>query len=248
MNAATGRQVDQPRSEQNVSDGERWFSMIAGAALAAAGLSGRGKTSWLTALVGGGLIYRGVTGHCHTYAALGIDTSQRKSTTVIPAQHGCKVEKKITINRPAAELYSFWRDVENLPRVMSHVKSIEATDRVRSHWTADGVFGKSVEWDAEIFNDRENELIAWRSVPGGQVDTAGSVRFTELPHGRGTEVTIEMKYDPPAGKIGAWVATLSGSDPAKLIEEDLRRFKSVMEAGEAPTIEGQPRGQGAAPR
>jgi uncharacterized membrane protein len=133
--------------------------------------------------------------------------------------------------REPAELYSFWRELENLPKIMSHLKSVEPTDRVRSHWVADGPLGKSVEWDAEIFNDVENELIAWRSLPGSEVDTAGSVRFQALANNSGTVVTVNLKYDPPAGKVGAWVASLLGRDPGRMISEDLNRFKSLMEAG-----------------
>jgi uncharacterized membrane protein len=229
---ATHREFRDDREEgANVEFQERILSSIAGALLAAYGLSSGKKGSLLMAGLGGALLHRGMTGRCYVYNALGINTAKPQPATVIPAKHGDRVEKSITIMREPAELYSFWRELENLPKIMSHVKTVEPTDRVRSHWVADGPLGKSVEWDAEIFNDVENELIAWRSLPGSGVDTAGSVRFQALANNSGTVVTVNLKYDPPAGKVGSWVASLLGRDPERMITEDLNRFKSLMEAG-----------------
>jgi uncharacterized membrane protein len=100
-----------------------------------------------------------------------------------------------------------------------------------------------VEWDAEIVTDKPNEVIAWRSLDGSDVDTAGSVHFRELPGGRGTEVRVELKYDPPAGKLGTAVAKLFGLSPEAQIRADLRRFKQILEAGEVPSTAGQPHGR-----
>jgi uncharacterized membrane protein len=220
----------------NVGHNERLVSSLAGACLLAGGLSSHRKGSLLLAGLGGALLYRGMSGTCHLYKALGVNTHRRNPATVIPAQQGCKLEKTVIVNRPASELYSFWRELENLPKVMRHLKSVEAIDRVRSHWVAEGALGKEVQWDAEIFNDAENELIAWRSLPGGDVDTAGSVRFQPIGQHHGTAVTVTMKYDPPAGKVGAWVASLTGSGLEKKIEEDLARFKQLMEAEESLSV------------
>jgi uncharacterized membrane protein len=230
---ATHREFRDDRQQgPNVEFQERIISSIAGALLAAYGLSGGKKGSLLMAGLGGALLHRGMTGHCYMYNALGINTAKPQPATVIPAKHGDRVEKSITILREPAELYSFWRELENLPKIMTHLKTVEPLDRVRSHWVADGPLGKSVEWDAEIFNDVENELIAWRSLPGSEVDTAGSVRFQSLGNSNsGTVVTVNLKYDPPAGKVGAWVASLLGRDPESMINEDLHRFKTLMEAG-----------------
>src|SRR5690606_8464855 len=115
------------------------------------------------------LLYRGVTGHCHSYEMLGIDTSEHKATTGVPAQYGIRVEETITINRSPEHLFGFWRDVENLAQVMQHLKRVDAIDAHRSHWVAEGPLGIQVEWDAEIFNERSGELIAWRSLPGGDI-------------------------------------------------------------------------------
>ncbi len=229
-------------SRKNVGSTERWISLGAGAALTLLGLSRRGLGGLLSLGAGAALIHRGVTGHCRVYESIGVDTSEHKSSTAVPAQSGCRVEKTITINRSPEDLYTYWRDVENLPKVMRHLQSVDAQDKQRSHWVAKGPMGITVEWDAEIFNERENEMIAWRSLPGSQIDTAGSVHFNKLPHDRGTEVRVSIKYNPPGGKIGDRIAWLLGSDLEQEIHTDLKNFKAAMEAGEIPTVQGQPRG------
>jgi len=148
-----------------------------------------------------------------------------------------EVHQTITINRPAEELYRFWRDFQNLPRVMTHLESVEAGGNGRSHWTARGPAGMTVEWDADVTEDRPNQFIAWRSV-GGQVDTAGSVRFVPAPGGRGTEVHVQMRYDPPGGVLGQWAAQLFGEAPEQQVYDDLRHFKQVMETGQVVLSEG----------
>src|SRR5439155_24873113 len=119
--------------------------------------------------------------------------------TSVPAGSGCKVEKLVTINRPADDLYLYWINFENLPNFMRHLESVKRLDGRRSHWVAKAPLGMSVEWDAEVHTARPNELISWRSLPGSEVDTAGSVHF--VPRGRATEVQVVLKYDPPAGKV-----------------------------------------------
>jgi uncharacterized membrane protein len=216
--------------DQNVGDTERILSMAAGAGLAAVGLvRGRWGGLLLSAL-GAGLAWRGYSGRCQCYAALGINTANHNPATAVPAQHGVKVEKKIIIDRSPDELYRFWRKLENLPQVMSHLKKVESVDSQCSHWVAKGPLGKEIEWHAEIINEREPELIAWRSLPGGHIDTAGSVHFNRAPHG-GTELTLSMKYNPPAGKIGAQIAEWLGDGLEQMLDEDLNRFKKTMETG-----------------
>ncbi len=230
----------QTHQSLNVGSTERSVSILGGAALIGAGLS-RGRLSGLLiTLAGGGLLYRGLTGHCYTYQALGIDTTEHADNTVIPAQAGTKVEKSVIINRPIGELYSYWRDLENLPKCMRHLKSVKVLDDNRSRWVAEGPLGVTLQWQAEVFNEREPELIAWRSLPGSQVATTGSVRFKDLGNGRGTSVTVSLKYDPPGGKIGSTVAWLMGRDAEQEVDEDLRQFKSRMEGGGVPTIENPP--------
>jgi uncharacterized membrane protein len=154
-----------------------------------------------------------------------------------------RVAQAITINRSPEEVYRFWRDFQNLPRFMKRLESVQATGDKRSHWVAKAPAGTTVEWDAEITEDRPNELIAWRSLEGADVDNVGSVRFERAPGGRGTVVKVNMQYSPPAGAIGAGVAKLFGEDPEWQIKNALRRFKQLMETGEIITTEGQPAGR-----
>ncbi|WP_256874658.1 MULTISPECIES: SRPBCC family protein [unclassified Nostoc] len=160
-----------------------------------------------------------------------------------------KVEKTLTINKPVEELYRFWRNFDNLPRFIKHLKEVRVYDEKRSHWISKGFLNESVEWDVVITEDRENELIAWTSVEGAAIETSGRVHFKPAPGDRGTEVKTIREFTPPGGAIGAAlakpvadIAKLFGEDPELQIKEDLRRFKMLMEAGEIATTEGQPRG------
>jgi uncharacterized membrane protein len=232
----------------NVGQVERWASAVGGGALALYGLTRGNLPGVALALLGASLVYRGTTGHCYAYQAAGINTASGEAenpNVSVRGGHGVKVEKSLTINRPPEELFRFWRNFENLPRVMSHLEAVQVTGANRSHWVAKGPAGVSVEWDAEVYNEKENELIAWRSLGGADVDNAGSVHFRPAPAGRGTELRVVLKYDPPAGVVGAAVAKLFGEEPEQQIDEDLRRFKTMMETGEVPTTEGQPSGRGA---
>jgi uncharacterized membrane protein len=143
-----------------------------------------------------------------------------------------RTKRSITVNRPVEEVYSFWHNFENLPRFMRHLESVSVLDEKRSHWVAKAPAGKTVEWDAETTDDRPNELIAWRSLPGADVYNAGEVRFNPAPGNRGTEVRVTIEYDPPFGKLGSKVAMLWREEPGQQIADDLRHFKQVLETGE----------------
>jgi uncharacterized membrane protein len=173
--------------------------------------------------------------------ALDIILSQRLSG----ARKGgtIRVAQAVTINRAPEELYRFWRDLQNLPRFLKHLESVRETGNRRSHWVAKAPAGRTVEWDAEITEDRTNELIAWRSIEGADVDHSGSVRFDRAPDGRGSIVRVEMRYRPPAGALGDIVAKLFGENPEWQVKDSLRRFKQLMETGEIITTEGQPAGR-----
>lgn len=231
----------------NVADAERWASALGGAALAAWGLKqlrdDRTPAGAMIAAAGASLIVRGATGHCPVYSAAGYSSATADTKAALGGSRGVKVDHAFTIKRSPAELYIYWRRLEELPRFMSHLVSVKQIDERRSHWVAKGPAGRVVEWDAEIINEIPNELLAWRTLPEADVVSAGSVHFTPAPGGRGTEVRVRLQYEPPAGKLGAIVAWLFGDEPSQTIQEDLRRFKQLMEAGEIPTIEGQPRGR-----
>lgn len=243
MTSGASRSVRQRRQTQNVHDYERYASAIGGGALAVYGLTRGSLGGIILAAIGGGLLYRGTTGHCNVYEAIGINTAEGSSNATVSKERGIRVQKSVTINRSPEELYSFWRDFKNLPRFMNHLESVNVTGEKRSHWVAKAPAGTTVEWDAEIINEKENELIAWRSLEGADVDNSGSVRFQPAQGGRGTEVKIEIQYTPPGGVLGAAIAKLFGEEPQQQVDEDLRRFKQLMEAGEIPTSQGQSSGR-----
>lgn len=227
----------------NVGGVERWTSTAVGAGLLMAGLSRRDRSGVVAAIAGGVLLFRGASGYCPVNAAVGRNTATDDTRAALGGSRGVKVKQSITIGRPVSELYAFWRDLENLPRFMEHLKSVRRMDRDRSHWVVKAPAGMRVEWDAEIINEVENQVIGWRSLPGGDVASAGSVNFDDAGEGRGTRVTVHLQYDPPAGKLGALFAKLFGEEPTQQIREDLRRLKRLLEAGEVPTIEGQTSGR-----
>jgi uncharacterized membrane protein len=176
-------------------------------------------------------------------AAVDLLCAQQLTRGVTSRQGSTPVVVTLTINRPREELYKAWRNFENLARWMNHLKSVDLKDDRRSHWAAAGPAGSTVEWDAEITEDRPNEMIAWRSLEGSDFDHHGVVRFEPAPGNRGTMVTVEMRYAPPGGTLGSAVAAWFGEDPPQSIKMDLRRFKQVMEVGEVITTEGQPAGR-----
>ena len=143
-----------------------------------------------------------------------------------------RTKRSVTINRPVAEVYAFWRDFEKLPQFMRHLESVNVMGDGRSHWVAKAPAGRTVEWDAEITEERENELIAWRSLGGADIYNAGSVHFHPAPGNRGTEVRLELDYDPPMGKLGSKIAMLFREEPGQQAQDDLRHFKQVMETGD----------------
>ena len=152
------------------------------------------------------------------------------------------VHKRITVERPRPQVYAFWRNLTQLPQFMDHLASVQGDTEGVTHWRAKGP-GGSVEWDAELVEDKPNELISWRSLEGTTVSNCGQVRFERAPGGRGTIVRVALEYRPPAGALGAAVAKIFGREPSQQIREDIRRFKQLIEAGEIVTTEGQPAGR-----
>jgi uncharacterized membrane protein len=214
----------------NVGQAERWMSIAAGLGMIAYSLHRRRMRGVLVP-AGGVLILRGVSGRCSVNQMLGRNGAHMHETdSPVASVHrgeGIRVDKTVTINRPADELYRFWKNFENLPRFMHHLESVTVLDDLRSHWVVRGPAHTRYEWDAEIHNAIENELIAWRSLDG-DVNHAGSVHFRPAAGG-GTEVRVELRYEPPAGKLGAAIARLLGEEPDQQVEDDLLRFKEVME-------------------
>jgi uncharacterized membrane protein len=156
------------------------------------------------------------------------------------SEHGIQIKRHVIVQKAPPTLFAFWRNFENLPRFMGRLDSVRMADDKASHWVVKGPAGARVEWDARIINERENELISWESVGESDVRHAGSVQFRPLAGERGTDVTVTLRYQPPAGRLGATVAKLLGDDPSEQIAEDLNRFKRLMETGQAPRRKPEP--------
>jgi uncharacterized membrane protein len=234
----------------NVGDAERVLSLLTGSALAVYGLRRRGAGAVGIALVGAELVRRGASGRCMVYEALGVTTADggrvlphhddvTSRAATVNARRAIKIERTVTILRPREELYAFWRRFENLPRFMQHLESVTCPDDMHSHWMAKLPHGRTAEWDAEIVNDIEHELIAWKTVGDPDVAHAGSVHFRDAAQNRGTEVRIVFDYEPPGARLIGQVARALGHVPDALAREDLRRFKQLMETGELATVDGQ---------
>jgi len=218
---------------------ERCAWAIGGAGLFALAIKKGTPVSGLLAIAGGDLIYHGMTGNSLLLGAVrgrGLWATRGKSAS-IPYQQGIRVDKSIVIEVPRERLYTFWRNLENLPRFMTHLRSVSRVNDRISRWVAEAPGGRTVQWDAEIIHDEPHQRIGWRSLPGSEVDSAGSVQFRPVQGARSTEVIVELQYDPPGGVLGAALAKLMGEDPADQIEQDLRQLKHMLESGsvqEAP--------------
>ncbi|MEI6351320.1 MAG: SRPBCC family protein [Verrucomicrobiota bacterium] len=213
----------------NVSEGERQGSIYAGIALMLLGFIRRGFSGVLLGGLGSLLLERGITGHCSMYENMGVSSAGGKSAA---PRFGQKVERNISINRPREQVFAFWRDFRNLPRFMEHVERVDILDDQRSHWVVKAPGGGTVEWDARIINEHPNEMIAWESLPGAEVENSGSVWFTPAPDGRGTQIKVSFQYNPPGGMLGKVGAWLFGESPEQQIEQDLARLKNVLEGRE----------------
>lgn len=234
MEEATPGKNLQNESSGKMGDAERWSSLIGGGALVLNGLRDRSLKGVLMALAGGGLAYHAAT-------------SEKSLPETISEAAGLndsiRAERTVTIaNKSPQELYTFWRNFENLPTFMKHLQRVNVIDNTRSHWVTSAPLNNTVEWDAEIITDRPNELIAWTSVGDSDINNSGFVRFQPAPAGRGTEVKAVLEYNPPGGALAAAIAKLFGEEPEQQLGDELRRFKMLMEAGEIATTDGQPMG------
>lgn len=220
------------RDAENVGESERWMSMLAGGALVLLGVSKKSIGGALLAALGGGLIYRGKTARCPVYQKLGISSKNPMGTELV-------LEASTTIYRSPEEVFRFYRDFDNLPRFMKHLESVTPLGGGRSRWVMSA--GKRrIAWDAQIVEEREYELIRWRSLDGADIHHHGQVRFERAPGDRGTEVHVMWRYHPPGAIAGALIAKLAELYTATTLKEELYRMKQIIEAGEISTIAGQP--------
>ncbi len=227
----------------NAARVERIVSLVGGSALISFGLTRRSLATLPLALIGSGLVYHGIRGNRSDYAERYDGEKGLPGGTSVPYGQGICAEQQVIIDKSPEELYRFWRNLENLPAFMTHLRSVHVLDDTHSHWVADAPAGMKVEWDAEIINDIPNQLIGWRSVPNStQVPNAGSVHFERAPGDRGTIVKVEMQYDPPAGPLGAAFAKMFGVEPSDAIYADLQHLKQMLETGEVAATDNQPHG------
>lgn len=220
----------------------RMISAAGGTLLALYGLRRRSGPGALAAAAGGALVYSAASDF---RTIRGIRENRLGGDGIrLLRSRPIRIQRSVTVNRPREEVFGFWRNLENLPQFMRHLENVRSLDDRRSRWVARLPGGVSrLEWEAEITQERPGELIAWRSLPDSEVLTTGVVRFEDAPGDRGTRVHVSLDYSPPAGAIGEAVARLLNPVNRRMIREDMRRFKSLLEAGEIPTTEGQPSGR-----
>ena len=216
----------------SLADAENWLALGAGALLLLVGASRRSTAGACLAVSSAPLLYRGITGRWPD--VLNGHAQPDSTKSALGGDRGVHVRESIRLEVPLADVYRFWRRLENLPQFMTHLDRVTEASDGTSHWVTSGPAGLAVEWDAEIINEVENKVLAWRSLPGSDVVTAGSVNFDAARGGRSTQVSVHLQYAPPAGKAGALVASLFGREPSQTVREDLRHFKQLLEAGEIP--------------
>jgi uncharacterized membrane protein len=226
-------------STLNVGQAERIISVIGGTTMAVLAIRNWNKVYGKAfGVLGAILLKRGVTGFCEVNHFMGRNTAHKKAAAM-------EVKATFTINKPREEVYSFWRNLENLPSFMKHLDEVEVLDEKRSSWTAKlpGGVGK-VSWEAVIQEEEPNALLSWSSLPGSKIDNAGELRFAEAPRNEGTEVHARISYRLPAGDVGSLAGKLFNPLVEGMIREDLRRFKSLLETGEIPSSKHTRRGHG----
>jgi len=225
---ATGQGVSE---YVNIGATERIASAVAGGFLTVFGLRRRGTAGYGMALLGAELLYRGASGHCKTYSAFGVTTKDHVEPGT-PAEvdhaHSISVRQSVYVQRPRAELFALWRDFSKLPQFMDHLERVDVLSATHSHWVVAGPAGSTVEWDAEIVDEREGEWIAWHTVAPAQVPNNGTVMFCEMSDG-GTDVFVTLEAQPPAGKFGDLVARMFGRAPNRQVRKALERFKEMAE-------------------
>jgi uncharacterized membrane protein len=231
-----------------MDDLQRWVSGLSGAALLYYGLRQRNASRWALTALGAGLIYQGASGNnLLDYVPVVNEVPViNRLTTQESAPTELRIRKSLTINRPASELYEYWRDLGKLPTFMTHVKSVQEVGDNLSHWVVNVMRGMELEWDARITVDRPNEMIAWETLPESTLQNRGYVKF--IPTAYGTEVSVSLEYDPPATMGGELAGRAVKFIAEQQIKEEIRNFKRLMETGELPTTEGQPSGRASSRR
>lgn len=230
----------------NVGSVERIASGVLGGAIALQGLRRRGIRGLLMAVGGGYLVYRGASGQCGLYQRLGIDRSGSSDGAAPDVSAAApEVQRSVTVGRPAEELHEYWRDPEHLNELVGEFATIEDVGNGRLHWTVAGPLDRTMEWETEFVEDSEGEVLRWETVEGTRLPSEWTVRYADAPGEQGTEVSLRVRFDPPGGSVGAALIERLGIAPKTIVEATLRRFRSLAETGEVPTLEGNPSARGA---
>lgn len=240
------RPPDREREERvNVGPSGRLASVSLGGSLVGYGLRRRGTIRGKTAAaIGGYLVYRGVSGHCLAYSALEIDTASRHRLEPGASETAVTAERSITVNAPAEELHEFWRDPERLSEIAGTYADVHRASEDSVRWTVHGPMSRTRSWKMRVVEERPGELLRWESAEAAKVPSEATVRFEPAPGDRGTEVSLRIRWDPPAGRLGAAVLERFGVVPSTVLATALRRCKSLAETGEVPTLEGNPSARG----
>jgi uncharacterized membrane protein len=221
--------------EKNVGETERAFSLMGGLGLLIAGFAKRGFSGVAMGVLGALLMQRGASGHCSMYQRFGISGAD-SARPGVPDNIGVNLVRSVLIEKPAEELFAFWRHLPNIARLSPRIKEIERLDERRSHWIVQTPWGQRLEWNALLINEHPNALLAWESEPGADVEHAGSIRFENEPHGLGTVVSINLEYNPPGGLLGRLAMLLYARRIRREIEHVLAQFKSLIEKGEPAKV------------
>lgn len=220
---------------------ERMASAVLGGTLLTLGLGRRTLGGTAIALASGELLYRGIRGRRHVLRALGLGSTGAREQHEPEAQaEPPEVRRTLTIGKSAEELSRFWREPENLSRIMGHFAEVTALGPDRMHWRVHGPWGKSLAWDTQIVEEHPGELLRWESLEGAELPNQGTLHFRPAPGNWGTEVTLHIRFEPPGGALGEAVMKRLSIVPSLLALRALRRFKSLVETGEIPTTAHNP--------
>ncbi len=233
MPLAASRRARRRGSEVNVRPLQRAASALAGGVLLALGLRRRSVGGAALVLAGGDLLYRGATGYCHLLGALRIDTSNGSGAPV-------QIQRSITVQLPRHDAYARWRDAATQPLVWAHFAELTNATERGAHWLVRAPLGRTLEWDATVVEERSPELIRWQTTEAADVPNEGSVEFRDAPGEHGTELTLRVRFEPPAGAIGEAGARVFDDAPKLVLEKALRRFKQLVETGEIASNEHNP--------
>jgi len=213
-----------PGLEENVGFFERILMVAAGSYLMYNALSGK-KKKVAQSIAAGGMLARGISGYCPVYDMTSNQGGKLKSSNI-------NIRTSITIDKPVDEVYAFWRKLENLPKFMKHLESVQETDKVTSEWKAKGPAGiGSLTWKAQILMDEKNKMLSWHSLPESKIDNAGKIRFNDL--GGSTELDITISYHAPLGVAGETAAKWLNPLFEKMVKNDIESLKSYLETGDA---------------